>query len=31
MQRLVEKLGFVRCGTIYVIQDNDPRFAYEKV
>ena len=31
MQRLVEKLGFVRCGTIHVTEDNDPRLAYEKV
>ena len=31
MQRLVTKLGFVRCGTIFVQQDNFPRFAYEKV
>jgi RimJ/RimL family protein N-acetyltransferase len=31
MQDLLTKLGFVRCGTIYVVEDNDPRFAYEKV
>ena len=30
MQKLVEKLGFVHCGTIYVEQDNYPRLAYEK-
>lgn len=30
MQRLLEKLGFVRCGTIYVEEDDDPRLAYEK-
>ena len=30
MQRLLEKLGFARCGTIYVREDNDPRIAYEK-
>ena len=30
MQRLLTKLGFVRCGTIYVEEDNDPRLAYEK-
>lgn len=30
MQRLLERLGFVRCGTIYVREDNDPRIAYEK-
>ena len=31
MQRLLEKLGFTRCGTIYVLEDDYPRFAYEKV
>ena len=31
MQRLVTKLGFVHCGTIYVTEDNDPRLAYEKL
>ena len=31
MQNLVTKLGFQRTGTIYVVEDNDPRFAYEKV
>ena len=31
MQSLVEKLGFVRCGTIYVEQDPYPRLAYEKM
>ena len=30
MQRLVEKLGFVHCGTIHVLEDNYPRLAYEK-
>ena len=30
MQKLVEKLGFTHCGTIYVKQDNYPRLAYEK-
>ena len=30
MQRLLQKLGFVRCGTIYVEEDNYPRLAYEK-
>lgn len=30
MQNLVEKLGFIHCGTIYVKQDNYPRLAYEK-
>lgn len=31
MQRLLERCGFVHCGTIYVEEDNDPRLAYEKV
>ena len=31
MQGMLEKLGFVRCGTIYVEEDNDPRVAYELV
>ena len=30
MQNLLEKLGFVRCGTVYVEEDNDPRIAFEK-
>lgn len=30
MQRLLEKCGFVRCGTVHVEQDDDPRIAYEK-
>lgn len=30
MQGLLEKLGFVRCGTIYVQEDSFPRLAYEK-
>lgn len=30
MQNLLVKLGFTRCGTIYVVEDNYPRFAYEK-
>ena len=30
MQKLLGKLGFVHCGTIYVEEDNDPRLAYEK-
>ena len=30
MQRLLEKLGFVRCGIIHVEEDDDPRIAYEK-
>ena len=31
MQNLLEAIGFERCGTIYVVEDNDPRIAYEKV
>lgn len=31
MQKLLEKLGFVHCGTIYVEEDDDPRLAYEKI
>ena len=31
MQNLVRKLGFVHCGTIYVLEDNAPRLAYEKM
>ena len=30
MQAMLEKLGFVHCGTIYVQEDKDPRLAYEK-
>ncbi len=30
MQNLVKKLGFVRCGTIYVEEDSYPRLAFEK-
>lgn len=29
MQNLLAKLGFVRCGIIYVHEDNDPRIAFE--
>ena len=31
MQNLLESMGFMRCGIIYVEEDNDPRFAYEKL
>ena len=31
MQNLMRKLGFIQCGTIYVVEDNDPRIAYEKI
>ena len=30
MQGLLEKLGFVHCGTIYVEEDDNPRLAFEK-
>lgn len=30
MQNLLTKLGFTRCGIIYVIEDNNPRYAFEK-
>ena len=30
MQNLLKKAGFIRCGTIYVVEDCDPRLAYEK-
>ena len=30
MQRLLEKLGFVHCGTIHVEEDDYPRLAFEK-
>lgn len=31
MQNLLTKLGFIKCGIIYVVEDNYPRYAYEKV
>lgn len=31
MQNLVTKLGFKYCGNIYVVEDNDVRYAYEKI
>ena len=31
MQRLLQKLGFIHCGTIYVEEDDYPRLAYEKI
>ena len=31
MQCLLSKLGFERCGVIYVVEDHYPRFAYEKL
>ena len=30
MQNLLRKLGFVRCGIIYVTEDDYPRLAFEK-
>jgi len=29
MQGLLAKLGFRRCGIIHVVEDHDPRYAYE--
>lgn len=31
MQNLLGKFGFIKCGIIHVIQDNYPRYAYEKI
>ena len=31
MQSLLKKCGFTHCGTIYVVEDDDPRLAYEKM
>ncbi len=31
MQRLLESMGFKRCGIIHVVEDNYPRIAYEKL
>lgn len=30
MQKLLKKLGFVHCGTIFVEEDDEPRLAFEK-
>ena len=30
MQKMLKKLGFVHCGTIYVEEDDNPRLAFEK-
>ncbi len=30
MQNLMKKLGYTHCGTIYVVEDDYPRLAYEK-
>ncbi len=29
MQNLFKKLGFERCGTIYIVEDDEPRLAFE--
>jgi len=31
MQSLLGKAGFIKCGIIHVVEDNYPRFAYEKL
>ena len=31
MQNLLKKLGFIRCGIIFVIEDDNPRYAFEKI
>lgn len=31
MQKCLEKHGFKKCGIIYVVEDNDPRLAYERL
>ena len=31
MQKMLKKLGFVHCGTIYVEEDDYPRMAFEKL
>ena len=31
MQNLFKKLGFKRCGVIYIVEDSDPRVAFEKI
>ncbi len=31
MQKLLGKLGFKKCGIIYVVEDDYPRYAYEKL
>lgn len=30
MRSLLQKLGFHQCGVIYVEEDNDPRYAFDK-
>ena len=31
MQHVLDKLGFTKCGIIYVVEDHYPRYAYEKI
>ena len=31
MQKLLERLGFTHCGTIFVQEDKDPKLAYERI
>lgn len=31
MQGMLKKLGFRQCGIIHVVEDNDPRYAYDKL
>lgn len=31
MQSLLESIGFERKGIIYIVEDNDPRIAFEKI
>ena len=31
MQNLLKKLGFTKCGIIYVYENHSPRYAYEKI
>ena len=31
MQNVLTRLGFTRCGIIYVVEDDYPRYAYEKI
>ena len=31
MQGVFKKMGFQYCGIIHVVEDNDPRYAYERL
>lgn len=31
MQNLLKKTGFIKCGIIYVVEDDYPRYAYERI